>query len=88
MFKNVQVISCRCLCLKLLFKTTDSFRLDDKLTVKVSDFGLTRDVYSKDYYRVEDKTRGLPIRWMSLESIQQSVFSIQSDVVSACSKFY
>ena len=57
------------------------FRLDSNLVVKVSDFGLTRDVYNQDYYRIEDKSRGLPIRWMSIESIIESIFTIQTDVV-------
>ena len=57
------------------------FRLDSDLVLKVSDFGLTRDVYDKDYYRIEDKSRGLPIRWMSIESIKESIFTTHSDVV-------
>ena len=57
------------------------YRLDSDLALKVSDFGLTRDVYVKDYYRIEDKSRGLPIRWMSIESIKESIFTTHSDVV-------
>ena len=50
--------------------------------VKVSDFGLAKEVYQSDYYRVKNKKTALPIRWMSIEDIQYSVFSTQSDVVS------
>ena len=56
-------------------------RLDDNLVVKVADFGLTKDVYETDYYRLEDKSKALPIRWMSIEAIQFSVFTTRSDVV-------
>ena len=50
--------------------------------VKVSDFGLARDMHTSDYYKVEDKSLGLPIRWMSTEAIQREVFGTESDVVS------
>lgn len=50
-------------------------------TVKIGDFGMTRDIYETDYYRKE--TRGLlPVRWMSPESLADGVFSAESDVWS------
>nr|ATU31392.1 insulin receptor [Maruca vitrata] len=43
------------------------------LTVKVGDFGMTRDIYETDYYR--KGTKGLlPVRWMSPESLKDGVF--------------
>ncbi|XP_013197113.2 insulin receptor [Amyelois transitella] len=51
------------------------------LTVKVGDFGMTRDIYETDYYR--KGTKGLlPVRWMSPESLKDGVFSSNSDVWS------
>ncbi|XP_071039748.1 tyrosine-protein kinase transmembrane receptor Ror isoform X2 [Parasteatoda tepidariorum] len=53
----------------------------DQLIVKISDFGLSRDIYTSDYYRVGG-SRMLPVRWMSPESITYGKFSLQSDVWS------
>ena len=53
----------------------------DYLTVKIGDFGMTRDIYETDYYR--KGTKGLlPVRWMSPESLKDGVFSSASDVFS------
>ena len=56
-------------------------RIDKMLTVKIADFGLSRDIYRSDYYRVEDKHRPLPVKWMAVESLTAGVFSAKSDVV-------
>ena len=37
-------------------------------TIKIADFGMSRSLYSGDYYRIEGKVM-LPIRWMAWESI-------------------
>ena len=54
------------------------------LTVNIADFGLSRDVYSKDYYRMGTKTM-LPVKWMAPESLNDNVFTIKSDVVRVLS---
>uniref|UniRef100_A0A8C5ML17 Tyrosine-protein kinase receptor n=1 Tax=Leptobrachium leishanense TaxID=445787 RepID=A0A8C5ML17_9ANUR len=51
------------------------------LIVKIGDFGMSRDVYSTDYYRVGGHTM-LPIRWMPPESIMYRKFTTESDVWS------
>ena len=43
------------------------------LTVKLADFGMSRLLYSKHYYRVQGRVM-LPIRWMAPESIFQGSF--------------
>lgn len=51
------------------------------LTVKIGDFGMTRDIYETDYYR--KGTKGLlPVRWMAPESLKDGIFSTSSDVFS------
>nr|XP_031833558.1 insulin-like receptor [Nomia melanderi] len=53
----------------------------EDLTVKVGDFGMTRDIYERDYYRKGSKGL-LPVRWMAPESLKDGVFSSFSDVWS------
>lgn len=53
----------------------------DDMTVKIGDFGMTRDIYETDYYR--KGTKGfLPVRWMAPESLKDGIFSSSSDVFS------
>lgn len=53
----------------------------DDLTVKIGDFGMTRDIYETDYYRKGSKGL-LPVRWMSPESLKDGVFTSNTDVFS------
>ncbi|XP_064867318.1 LOW QUALITY PROTEIN: insulin-like growth factor 1 receptor, partial [Oncorhynchus nerka] len=53
----------------------------DDYTVKIGDFGMTRDIYETDYYRKGGKGL-LPVRWMSPESLKDGVFTTTSDVWS------
>ncbi|CAB3378566.1 Hypothetical predicted protein [Cloeon dipterum] len=51
------------------------------MTVKIGDFGMTRDIYDTDYYRKD--TKGLlPVRWMAPESLRDGIFTSSSDVWS------
>ncbi|XP_013419565.1 hepatocyte growth factor receptor-like [Lingula anatina] len=56
--------------------------LDDQLHAKVADFGLTRDVYTKEYYSSRDKQAKLPVKWMAPESMERNVYTFRSDVWS------
>ncbi|XP_060614618.2 high affinity nerve growth factor receptor [Anolis sagrei] len=51
------------------------------MVVKIGDFGMSRDIYSTDYYRVGGRTM-LPIRWMPPESILYRKFTTESDIWS------
>lgn len=53
----------------------------DKLTVKIGDFGMSRDLYSTDYYMIGGNTM-LPVRWLPPESIIYRKFTIYSDIWS------
>ncbi|KAL4228229.1 hypothetical protein ACF0H5_013662 [Mactra antiquata] len=53
----------------------------EDMTVKIGDFGMTRDIYETDYYR--KGSRGLlPVRWMAPESLKDGVFTSMTDVWS------
>lgn len=53
----------------------------EDLIVKIADFGMSRDVYTCDYYKMGGN-RPMPIRWMSPESILYARFTLESDVWS------
>ncbi|CAH2326781.1 insulin receptor-related [Pelobates cultripes] len=55
--------------------------VSEDLTVKIGDFGMTRDIYETDYYRKGGKSL-LPVRWMSPESLKDGIFTPHSDVWS------
>ena len=47
--------------------------------IKISDFGLSRDMYKKDIYTKKGDDL-LPIKWMSVEAIRDRMFSMESDI--------
>ena len=60
------------------------FRIDEGDRVKVADFGLTRDLFDKQYFRtnMKEKRGKMPIKWMALESLEEYIFTTKSDVWS------
>lgn len=55
--------------------------VSDDMTVKIGDFGMTRDIYETEYYRKGSKGL-MPVRWMAPESLKDGVFTSLSDVWS------
>ena len=55
------------------------FSVGPNLLIKIADFGLSRGVYDKNYYKVAGKAV-LPVRWMAPECLLFGIFSTASDV--------
>lgn len=60
-------------------------RLGDDLRVCVADFGLSKKIYSSNYYRQRVAIR-VPVKWLAMESLSESVYTTKSDVVSSGSQ--
>ena len=59
------------------------YRIDANFLIKISDFGLSEDVYKKNYFRQggSGEVVRLPVKWMAPESLSDGHFSEKSDVV-------
>ena len=58
--------------------------------LKVADFGLSEDIYARNYFRQMCLTDSegetpvkLPVRWMAVESLHDGIFTEKTDVVGA-----
>ena len=58
------------------------YRVDVNAVAKIADFGMARDVYGNEYYKVSDKHRPLPVKWMAIESLENYKFTTKTDVVN------
>uniref|UniRef100_A0A803YRV5 Tyrosine-protein kinase Mer n=1 Tax=Meleagris gallopavo TaxID=9103 RepID=A0A803YRV5_MELGA len=53
--------------------------LRDDMTVCVADFGLSKKIYSGDYYR-QGRIAKMPVKWIAIESLADRVYTTKSDV--------
>ena len=60
-------------------------RIDQHGVIKVADFGMSEDMYVRNYFRrdksEEESEEKVPIRWMAPESIEKDVYNEKTDVV-------
>uniref|UniRef100_A0A8C5WIJ4 Tyrosine-protein kinase Mer n=1 Tax=Leptobrachium leishanense TaxID=445787 RepID=A0A8C5WIJ4_9ANUR len=53
--------------------------LRDDMTVCVADFGLSKKIYSGDYYR-QGRISKMPVKWIAVESLADRIYTVKSDV--------
>lgn len=64
------------------------YRVDDKLRVKIGDFGLSRNIHYKDYYQLTHAhTAKVPVKWLAMESLFDHIFNEKTDVVRCMVSF-
>ena len=58
-------------------------RIDLNFVIKITDFGLSEDMYARNYFRQSSSGEvvKLPVKWMAPESLSDGHFSEKSDVV-------
>ena len=63
--------------------TTGHYRIDENFLIKITDFGLSEDIFERNYFRQGsgDEAVKLPVKWMAPESPSDGHFSEKSDVV-------
>ena len=70
-------------CMSKISSMVNLYRLDQNYVIKVADFWLSENTYTKDYFR-QKQTAGLKLlmKWMAYESLTDGIFSEKTDVVS------
>ena len=63
-------------CMSKISSMVNFYRLDQNYVIKVADFGLSENTYTKDYFR-QKQTAGLKLlmKWMAYESLTDGIFS-------------
>ena len=62
-----------------LYRTVLLLRFDSNFTVRVCDGALSQEFYPECYHQVYGAVR--PVRWAAIETLQEGLCSVQSNVV-------
>lgn len=58
---------------------TRNILIADDNVIKISDFGMTKDIYEEDAYKKQGQGR-IPVKWMAPESLYHQIYTAKSDV--------
>ena len=87
MFKEISLLATACMYVAMYNVLTMKQKLCLlNFGIIVADFGLSEDIYKRNYFRQaqkgEDPPVKLPIKWMAMESLSDGIFCGSTDVVS------
>jgi len=75
-FYSRQIVEARHLFAGLLYS------VDDSLTLRLGDSALSSMLFPLDYHCFHGSAR-LPVKWMSMEALEDGIYTAQSDVVKS-----
>ena len=83
LYRGVLYSECPLSEVPLLQLCVDGCRIDAHFLIKITDFGLSEDVFVRNYFRQGSagEVVKLPVKWMAPESLSDGHFSEISDVV-------
>ena len=56
--------------------------LDDKMMIKIADFGLTRQLDDTSIYYRQQSSTPVPVKWLAIESLEHEIYTFKTDVWS------
>ena len=56
--------------------------------MKIADFGRSKHMYQRDYYRESQADEVKPFKWLAIECLRDGVYGVKSDVVSTSCMYY
>ncbi|XP_067950884.1 hepatocyte growth factor receptor-like isoform X1 [Watersipora subatra] len=56
--------------------------VNETFLVKIGDFGMSKDIYTDNFYRESNKSKPKPAKWMALESWRDGVYDSHTEVWS------
>lgn len=68
-------------CLQLVHRdlATRNILIAANNVIKISDFGMTKDIYEEEAYKKKGQGR-IPVKWMAPESLYHQIYTTKSDV--------